>query len=101
MSGISIGKLAQRANIGVETVRYYERRGLIANPPRRPSGYRQYPPEAIDRLRFIRRALRISASPWRRSVSCSCCAVIQQRIVSRCGRRPGPRSRKSTAGSAI
>lgn len=62
MQGITIGKLAQRANIGIETVRYYERRGLIANPPRRPSGYRQYPPEAIHRLRFIRRAKNLGFS---------------------------------------
>lgn len=56
MTGITIGQLARQAGIGVETVRFYERRGLIEEPPRRQSGYRQYPPHAAARLRFIRRA---------------------------------------------
>lgn len=53
---LTIGEVAKAAEIGVETVRFYEREGLIAEPPRRASGYRQYPREAIRRLRFIRRA---------------------------------------------
>lgn len=56
MASLSIGELARAAGIGVETVRFYEREGLIPDPPRRASGYRMYPPEVIDRLRFIRRA---------------------------------------------
>lgn len=56
MSSLRIGELARAAGIGVETVRFYEREGLIPAPPRRASGYRMYPPETIDRLRFIRRA---------------------------------------------
>jgi Hg(II)-responsive transcriptional regulator len=56
MASLSIGELARAAGIGVETVRFYERQGLIPDPPRRASGYRMYPPGAIDRLRFIRRA---------------------------------------------
>lgn len=42
--------------IEVETIRFYERRGLMPEPPRAPSGYRRYPPDATARLRFIRRA---------------------------------------------
>lgn len=53
---LTIGEVAKAAEIGVETIRFYEREGLIAEPPRRASGYRQYPREAIRRLRFIRRA---------------------------------------------
>lgn len=53
---LTIGEVAKAAEIGVETIRFYEREGLIAEPPRRASGYRQYPPEVIRRLRFIRRA---------------------------------------------
>lgn len=53
---LTIGGLARAAGIGVETVRFYERRGLLPEPPRTPSGYRQYPADAVDRLRFIRRA---------------------------------------------
>ncbi len=53
---LSIGQLAKRAGGGVETVRFYEREGLLAEPQRRQSGYRQYQSDTIDRLLFIRRA---------------------------------------------
>lgn len=53
---MTIGQLAARAGVNIQTVRYYERRGLMPNPARTPTGYRQYTPEAADRLRFIRRA---------------------------------------------
>lgn len=56
MSTMSIGQLAHQGGVGVETVRFYERRGLLEDPPRSASGYREYPPEALERLRFIRRA---------------------------------------------
>ncbi len=51
-----IGKVASAAGIGVQTVRYYERLGLIQPPQRSESGYRVYPPEILGRLRFIRQA---------------------------------------------
>jgi len=56
MASLTIGQLAKQANVGVETVRFYERKGLLEEPDRRPSGYRQYEEEIVDRLRFIRRA---------------------------------------------
>jgi Hg(II)-responsive transcriptional regulator len=56
MESLTIGQLACRAQVHVETVRYYERRGLLPRPPRRPSGYRQYAAEDLARLRFIKRA---------------------------------------------
>ncbi len=56
MESLTIGKVARRAGVGVETIRFYERKGLIDEPPRRESGYRQYPEETISRLRFIKRA---------------------------------------------
>src|SRR5436305_1691974 len=56
MDTLSIGQVARRAGVGVETVRFYEREGLLDEPARRQSGYRQYAGDAIDRLRFIRRA---------------------------------------------
>jgi MerR family copper efflux transcriptional regulator len=56
MSGLTIGQLARRAGVHLETVRYYERRGLLPSPPRSRAGYRQYPPEAVRRVRFIKRA---------------------------------------------
>lgn len=52
----SIGQLARVGDTGVETIRYYERRGLMPEPPRAASGYRRYPKDAAQRLRFIRRA---------------------------------------------
>jgi MerR family transcriptional regulator, mercuric resistance operon regulatory protein len=48
--------LAARAAVNPETLRYYERRGLLAVPQRSASGYRSYPEEAVRRIRFIRRA---------------------------------------------
>jgi Zn(II)-responsive transcriptional regulator len=56
MNTITIGKLAKRAGMTVETLRYYEHRGLIAPQQRTAAGYRLYLPEALNRLRFIRRA---------------------------------------------
>lgn len=56
MKALTIGKVAQRAGIGVETVRFYEREGLIEAPPRMESGYRQFDEEVVRRLQFIRRA---------------------------------------------
>ena len=53
---MTIGLVARRAGVGVETVRFYERQGLIEEPPRRPSGYREYDDEVVSRLGFIRRA---------------------------------------------
>ena len=56
MNGMTIGQVARAAEVGVETVRFYEKQGLLAEPPRRASGYRVFPPEAVRRLLFIRRA---------------------------------------------
>ena len=55
-NGLTIGVLAQEAGVGVETIRFYERQGLIKQPPRRAKGYRQYSSEDPRRIRFIRRA---------------------------------------------
>ena len=59
MDTLTIGKVAREAGVGVETIRFYEREGLLESPDRRPSGYRQYEPEAIARLRFIKQAQRL------------------------------------------
>ncbi len=56
MESLTIGKVARLAEVGVETIRFYERKGLIDEPPRRESGYRQYPEDTVHRLRSIRRA---------------------------------------------
>ena len=56
MSAFTIGNLARAAGVSVETVRYYERRGLVDRPVRRGSQYREYSEADVARLRFIRRA---------------------------------------------
>ena len=61
-TGLTIGQVAKAVGIGVETVRFYEREGLFDPPPRRPSGYRQFPEDVIHRLRFIRRAKELGFS---------------------------------------
>jgi|TARA_B100000809_G_C15110512_1_gene520418 Hg(II)-responsive transcriptional regulator len=62
MAGLTIGKVAQQAGIGIETVRFYERSGLIRDPDRTPAGYRQYGEDAVLRLRFIKRAKEVGFS---------------------------------------
>ncbi|MDC0935673.1 heavy metal-responsive transcriptional regulator [Pirellulales bacterium] len=52
---MKIGEVAKQSEVGVETIRYYEREGLLAKPERKPSGYRQYDESVVARLRFIRR----------------------------------------------
>lgn len=51
-----IGELAKKTGVSVQTLRYYERRGLLRKPKRRPSGYRDYPVDAVDHLKFIKGA---------------------------------------------
>ncbi len=53
---LTIGKLATAAGVGVETIRFYEREGLLTKPARKRVGYRQYSAEAVTRVLFIRRA---------------------------------------------
>ena len=55
MANLTIGTLAKAAGVGVETVRFYQRRGLLAEPPR-AGGIRRYAPADVERLRFIKRA---------------------------------------------
>lgn len=62
MDTLTIGQLAQQAGVTVETIRYYERRQLIPEPPRLTSGYRQYAAGDVLRLRFIKRAQELGFS---------------------------------------
>ena len=50
------GEVAARAGVNVETLRYYERRGILASPGRRASGYREYPADTVRLVRFIKKA---------------------------------------------
>lgn len=56
MKQLTISRLAKQSGVNVETIRYYEQRGLLKNPPRSPSGYRLYSIEAARRVRFIKQA---------------------------------------------
>jgi Hg(II)-responsive transcriptional regulator len=56
---LTIGQVAKAAHVNVETIRYYEREGLIPSPPRTSAGYRQYTEDAIRRVRFMKRAQRL------------------------------------------
>lgn len=56
MDGLTIGKVARGAGLPIDTVRYYEREGLLEKPARTASGYRYYSSDAVARLRFIRQA---------------------------------------------
>ncbi|MBI4719899.1 MAG: MerR family transcriptional regulator [Chitinivibrionia bacterium] len=57
--GMTIGQMARRAGVHIETVRYYERRGLLGKPPRSSSNYRIYSEETIRRMLFIKRAQKL------------------------------------------
>lgn len=62
MRPFTIGWVARAAGVNVETVRYYERRGLIARPSARDGAYRAYPPEAVNRIRGIKRVQKLGFS---------------------------------------
>lgn len=53
---LTIGKLAKHAGVNVETIRYYQRRGLLDEPDKPLRGYRHYPADMVKRVRFIKRA---------------------------------------------
>lgn len=56
MRGLSISEVAKECGVNIETIRYYEKRGLIQDPPRTATGYRAFPTEVIERIKFIKRA---------------------------------------------
>ncbi len=62
MSGLTIGNVAKRAGVGVETIRFYERQGLIEQPQKPGVGFRHYPADVVLRVRFIRHAKELGFS---------------------------------------
>lgn len=92
MKPLSIGEVARRAGVGIEAIRFYEREGLIPEPPRKESGYRQYPPDSVARLRFIQQAkdLGFSLKEIKELLSLRIepltdCADIQERAEAKVG----------------
>lgn len=59
---MKIGEVAKAARVGIDAVRFYERQGLLPEPARRPSGYREYTLDAVTDLRFIKRAKELGFS---------------------------------------
>lgn len=55
-SGLNIGETARHAGVNLDTIRYYERRGLVPKPARSASGYRKFSPDSVRRIRFIKHA---------------------------------------------
>jgi MerR family mercuric resistance operon transcriptional regulator len=62
MHGLTVGEVARRAAVHIDTLRYYERQGLVARPPRSRSNYRLYPEETVRRVQFIKRAQQLGFS---------------------------------------
>ena len=60
--GLKIGEVAEQGGVNLQTIRYYEREGLLQEPPRLPSGYRTFPESAVRRVRFIKRAQELGFS---------------------------------------
>jgi MerR family mercuric resistance operon transcriptional regulator len=89
MKPMTVGQVARRAGVGVETVRFYEKHGLLEEPARRASGYREYDQGTVNRLRFIRRAkeLGFTLSEIRELLSLRCsgrpCNDVRQRAEAK------------------
>jgi MerR family mercuric resistance operon transcriptional regulator len=60
--GLKIGDVAEQGGVNLQTIRYYEREGLLPEPPRLASGYRIFPESAVRRVRFIKRAQELGFS---------------------------------------
>lgn len=87
---LTIGTLAKEAGVNLETVRFYERRSLLPEPPRNESGYRLYSPESVRRLRFIKRAQELGFSLGEieellkfRPSALSTCAQVRRRAEAK------------------
>jgi len=106
---LTIGQVAKEAGVGVETVRFYERKALIEQPPRPARGFRRYPPDVVRRIRFIQRAqglgftlreigelLALRVEP---ATACGDVRAVAERKVAR-DRRQGPRAPADAQGIA-
>ena len=63
MDGLTIGKVAQLAEVHIETLRYYEREKVVPTPPRTISNYRLYPEDTVRRVRFVKHAQELGSLP--------------------------------------
>lgn len=86
-----IGELATATGMSTKTLRFYEADGLLADPPRTPAGYRDYPDDAIDRVAFIRQAKAAGLT----------LAQVREILAIRDGGDPPCRPRDDDAGSVL
>ena len=91
MTDMTIGQIARAAGVGVETIRFYQRQGLLAEPPKR-SGYRRYGVDLVQRIQFIRstKALGFALKEIRdllsfRSSDLRTCGAVKQSAVKKLG----------------
>jgi MerR family mercuric resistance operon transcriptional regulator len=89
MDNLTIGALAKAAGVHVETVRYYQRRGLVAEPKRQTGSVRRYGDTAVKRLRFIRRAQELGFT------------LEEVKILVRLGETPNCRDAKTLAARKL
>lgn len=89
-SSLTTGELAQQCRVNPETIRYYEREGLLPRPPRSSAGYRLFSADDLRRVRFIRQAQELGFSLREirellelRSSSSSTCADVRGRTVTK------------------
>jgi MerR family copper efflux transcriptional regulator len=75
---LTVGQIARQAGVGIETVRFYEKNGLLEEPARRASGYREYDEVTVRRLRFIQRAKELGFT----------LSEIKELLSLRCSDRP-------------
>ena len=87
---LTIGQLARMADVSANAVRFYEREGLMHVPAKSDSGYRLYPPDAVDRLRFIRQAQHCGLSLMEfgallqvREQPSSCCGDVRSKVIEK------------------
>lgn len=84
---LTIGQLARQTAVGVETIRYYQRLGLVAEPPKPREGYRLYPAASIVRIRFIKRAQQLGFTLQEIAelleLGSGCCADVRARAEAK------------------
>lgn len=106
--GMRIGELAEEAKVSVQTLRYYERRGLLPSPERQRSGFRSYDSDSVRRVRFIRRAqdlgftleeIRDLLTLWRDSARS--CTAVEKRASATLERIEGKIAHLRQMGDAL
>ncbi len=90
MTTLTIGDVAKQAQVNIETLRYYERQGIVSKPPRTRSNYRLYPEDTVRRVRFVKHAQELGFSLKEikgllslRATPGTSCQDVQQRATAK------------------